>query len=59
MPLFDPLTHLAYSAARQDVRHVFLAGEQVVRDGALTRLDIADTIAEVEQLVPDIKASIA
>jgi 5-methylthioadenosine/S-adenosylhomocysteine deaminase len=59
VPLFDPLTHLVYSAARQDVRHVFLAGEQVVRDGALTRLDLADTIAEVEALVPKIKASIA
>jgi len=59
VPLFDPLTHLVYSAARQDVRHVFLAGEQVVRDGALTRLDIADTIAEVERLVPAIKTSIA
>ena len=34
VPLFDPLTHLVYSAGKSDVRHVFLAGEQVVRDGA-------------------------
>lgn len=59
VPLFDPLTHLVYSASKSDVRHVFLAGEQVVKDGKLTRLDIAGTIAEVERLAPKIMASIA
>ncbi|KKC32243.1 amidohydrolase family protein [Devosia psychrophila] len=59
VPMFDPLTHLVYSTAKSDVRHVFLGGEQVVRDGALTRLDIADTLDQVQALVPRIKASIA
>ncbi|WP_274627048.1 amidohydrolase [Arvimicrobium flavum] len=59
VPLFDPMTHLVYSTAKSDVRQVFLGGEQVVTDGELTRLAIADTIAEVEQLTPRIKASIA
>lgn len=59
VPMFDPLTHLVYSANKSDVRHVFLAGEQVVRDGALTRLDIAETLAAVERLAPRIRASIA
>ena len=59
VPMFDPLTHLVYSTAKSDVRHVFLAGEQVVRDGALTRLDIAATLAEAAALVPAIRASIA
>lgn len=59
VPMFDPLTHLVYSAGRSDVRHVFLGGEQVVRDGALTRLDIHETMDEVASLVPAIKASIA
>ncbi|MDN2566663.1 amidohydrolase [Aquibium sp. A9E412] len=59
VPLFDPVTHLVYSTGRSDVRHVFLAGEQVVRDGVLTRLDIAETIAAVEALAPKIAASIA
>lgn len=59
VPMFDPLTHLVYSANKSDVRHVFLGGEQVVRDGKLTRLDIADTLAEVEALMPAIRASIA
>ena len=59
VPMFDPLTHLVYSCAKSDVRHVFVGGRQVVRDGALTRFDIADTLAEVEALVPRIAASIA
>lgn len=59
VPLFDAMTHIVYSANKSDVRHVFLAGEQVVRDGALTRLDIADTLAQAEALIPAIRASIA
>ncbi|EEW24964.1 amidohydrolase family protein [Rhodobacter ferrooxidans] len=59
VPLFDPVTHLAYSTAKSDVRHVFLGGAQVVRDGALTRLDIFATLAEVRALMPRIAAAIA
>ena len=44
MPLFDPLTHIVFSTAKSDVRHVFVGGRQVVRDGALTGLDL-DAIA--------------
>ncbi len=59
VPVFDPVTHLVYSTAKSDVRHVFVGGEQVVRDGVLTRHDIGETIAAVERLVPKIAASIA
>lgn len=59
VPVFDPVTHLVYSTAKSDVRHVFVAGEQVVRDGVLTRHDIDGTIAAVERLAPRIAASIA
>lgn len=59
VPMFDPITHLVYSTAKSDVRHVFVGGRQVVRDGVLTQHDIADTIAEVEVLQPKIAASIA
>src|SRR5690606_2266019 len=52
VPMFDPLTHLVYSTNKSDVRHVFLGGEQVVRDGQLTRCDIAETMDEVQTLVP-------
>jgi 5-methylthioadenosine/S-adenosylhomocysteine deaminase len=59
VPMFDPVTHLVFSTAKSDVRHVFLGGEQVVRDGRLTRLDIADTLAEVSAMTPRIAATIA
>ncbi|MGB3500775.1 MAG: amidohydrolase [Mesorhizobium sp.] len=59
VPLFDPMTHLVYSTAKSDVRHVFVGGRQVVRDGQLTLVDIADTIAEVNALAPRIAASIS
>ena len=44
-PLFDPLTHLVFSCAKSDVRHVFVGGRQVVRDGVLTRVDLDETLA--------------
>ena len=59
VPVFDPVTHLVYSTAKSDVRHVFVGGEQVVRDGVLTRHDIGETLSAVERLVPHIAASIA
>ena len=59
MPLFDPLTHLVFSCAKSDVRHVFVGGRQVVRDGALTGLDLGETLDEVAALAPRIAASLA
>jgi 5-methylthioadenosine/S-adenosylhomocysteine deaminase len=59
VPLFDPLTHLVYSCAKSDVLHVFVGGRQVVKDGTLTRLHLADVLDEVEALAPRIAASIA
>lgn len=58
VPLFDPLTHLVFSAGRGDVRDVFVAGRRVVRDGALTRIDLAGTLAAVQALAPRIADSI-
>lgn len=59
VPMFDPLTHIVYSTAKSDVRHVFVGGRQVVKGGALTRLAIGDVLDEVEALAPRIAASIA
>ena len=59
VPMFDPMTHLVYSTNKSDVRHVFLGGEQVVRDGELTRMSLDDTLATVEDMVPKIAATIA
>jgi 5-methylthioadenosine/S-adenosylhomocysteine deaminase len=58
-PLFDPLDHLVYAAAKSDVSDVFVKGEQVVNDGALTRLDLPELLAGVRALQPAIAAAIA
>ncbi len=59
VPVFDPVTHLVYSTAKSDVRHVFVGGRQVVEDGRLTLHDVSGTIAAVNELAPKIAASIA
>jgi cytosine/adenosine deaminase-related metal-dependent hydrolase len=46
-PLYNPVSNLVYSATGNTVKHVFVAGEQVVRDGHLTRLDEAALLREV------------
>jgi 5-methylthioadenosine/S-adenosylhomocysteine deaminase len=38
-PLYDPTSHLVYSARGSDVRHVFVNGRQVVQDGHMTTID--------------------
>lgn len=59
LPLFDPLTHLVFSCAKSDVRHVFVGGAQVVADGVLTRHDIDETLEAVRALTPRIALSVA
>ena len=58
VPLFDPITHLVFGAGRSDVSDVFVSGEQVVKDHALTRHNLAETLDEVISLMPEIKESL-
>ncbi len=46
-PLYNPVSNLVYSATGNTVQHVFVAGEQVVRDGRLVRIDQDELIREV------------
>ena len=46
-PLYNPVSNLVYAATGNSVAHVFVAGEPVVRDGHLTRLDESEILAEV------------
>ena len=41
-PCFDPASHLVYAAGRENVSHVWVAGELLVDNGHLSRLDGAD-----------------
>ena len=46
-PLFNPVSNLVYSATGNTVKHVFIAGDQVVRDGRLTQVDQDQIMQEV------------
>ena len=58
VPMFDPVTHLVYSASKSDVRHVFVGGRQVVEDRRIVNVDIDDTVAEVRKMAPGIAATL-
>lgn len=38
-PVYDPVSQLIYASGRNCVRHVWVAGKQLLNDGRLTRLD--------------------
>ena len=46
-PLINPVANLVYSATGNSVRDVFVAGEQVVSDGHLTKVDEGKLYAEI------------
>ncbi len=48
-PLYDPIRSLVYSAAERAVRHVFVDGRQVVKDGKALAFDYADAMAQLEE----------
>jgi len=48
-PVYDPVSQLVYACGREQVRHVWIAGEHLLSDGRLTRMD-------VEQLLDDTHA---
>ncbi len=58
-PLRDPLRSLIYAAADRAVRHVFVDGNQVVKDGRVTTLDLeaaADALQATQQrLLPQVR----
>ena len=46
-PLYNPVSNLVYSATGNTVKHVFVGGEQVVRDGRLVRINEGEVMGEV------------
>ncbi|MEM1049919.1 MAG: amidohydrolase family protein, partial [Pseudomonadota bacterium] len=47
-PMLDPLGNLVHVGQGRDVRHVFVDGEQVVKDGKATRVDAAAIMADAQ-----------
>ncbi len=50
-PLFNPVSNLVYSATGDSVRDVFVAGEHVVADGRLTKVDERKLYEEIPAAV--------
>jgi len=46
-PLYNPVSNLVYSATGNTVKHVFVGGEQVVRDARLVRVNEEEVMREV------------
>lgn len=49
-PVYDPVSTLVYAAGRADVRAVWVGGEQVVRDGRTTTVELAAATAGLAAL---------
>jgi 5-methylthioadenosine/S-adenosylhomocysteine deaminase len=47
-PLYDPIRSLIYAAGERAIRHVFVGGQPVVRDGKPLAFDYADASARLE-----------
>jgi len=48
-PCYDPISQLVYSAGREQVRHVWVAGEHVVKDGRCLTLDEGAVVRHARQ----------
>lgn len=48
-PVFDPISHLAYAAHRDQVSHVWVNGECLVHEGRLTRADLGELSAKASE----------
>ena len=43
-PVYDPISQLVYSASRQQVSDVWVAGQQLVKNHQLTKIDVKDCL---------------
>jgi len=48
-PVYQPVSHIVYAAGRQNVSNVWVAGQQLLDQRALTRCNEADLIANARQ----------
>ncbi|MDF1796757.1 MAG: TRZ/ATZ family hydrolase [Coxiellaceae bacterium] len=54
-PVYNPLSHLVYAVNSRQVQHVWIAGEHLLNQGKLTRLDIKDTMQQAQSIIAEIK----
>lgn len=49
-PMYNPISHIAYSASGQDVKDVFIDGIQVLKNGKVLFIDEEEVYTEVKKL---------
>jgi 5-methylthioadenosine/S-adenosylhomocysteine deaminase len=55
-PLYNPASHLVYAATGRDVRQVVVSGRQLVKDREVLSFDLAQVMAQVNELAAKVKA---
>ncbi len=55
-PVYHPDAQLVYVAAREHVSDVWVQGERVLKQRQLTRFNLSQVLAEVEDTVAQMKA---
>ena len=48
-PVYDPVSQIVYSASRHDVSNTWVAGERLLKDKQLTRMNTADLISNATE----------
>ncbi len=56
-PVYNPLSHIVYSANRYDVSNVWVSGEQLLKNGSHTRLDEAELVSTAQAWAEKISAT--
>ena len=57
-PMYDPVSHLVYTAKGADVRHVVVEGRVIMRDRAVLTLDERAVVARAAALAAQVTASL-
>lgn len=55
VPMYNPVSHLVYSAKGSDVRDVIVAGRMLLKDGEFLTLDVEDIFNKVNTICSRIK----
>ena len=56
--MYHPESHIVYAAGGGDVRHVLVAGRQLVRDRRLLTLNVQEIMDRVNAIARDIRSSL-
>jgi 5-methylthioadenosine/S-adenosylhomocysteine deaminase len=54
--MYHPESHIVYAANGADVRHVMIAGRQVVKDRKLMTVDVEQVIRRVNAISQEIRS---